>query len=247
MTIIEPDTVYVALSRCSAVTESAAELYRPLLSADELERNARFRFPRDRHRDLIARGLVRSTLGKHLDCDPASLVFNKDAHGKPALSSPDFPGPVCFNISHSGDWVVLAVARQPVGIDVEYVKRENNLLAIADRYFFGKEYAELRSYPEEEQRQRFFDYWTLKEAYMKARGEGLGLGLSNFGFEVSDGIRLHLNESIEDNPQDWCFYCLTPETDYRLSLAVKTSGRPRLLAREVQPLLSESPLDWLAT
>jgi len=245
--IIESDTVYVALSRCSAVTGSAAELYRPLLSADELARNARFRFPNDRHRDLITRGLVRSTLGKYLDCDPGSLVFVTDAHGKPSLSFPEIPEPVCFNVSHSGDWVVLAVSLQPVGIDVEYVKRDNDVLAIADRYFFGREYAELMSYPREEQQQRFFDYWTLKEAYMKARGEGLALGLSNFGFQVSDEIRLHLNEAIEDNPLDWRFFCLTPEIDYRLSLAIKTSRQPRILAQEVLPPLSESPLEWSVT
>jgi len=119
-------------------------------------------------------------------------------------------------------------------------------LAIADRYFSKPELNALFSLPVDQQQDRFFDYWTLKEAYMKARGEGIALGLSNFGFQLCDSgrISLYLSSSIDDTPADWKFRCLTPELDYRLSIAAKTPADLRPIFQEVIPLVSLTDLAW---
>ena len=250
---VKNDSVWVGLSRCSSITHEQAESYGRLLSSAELARNQRYRFARDRHRDLVARALLRSALGGLLDTRPEDVEFEIGAKGKPHLkdkSEPqraiDQPALPFFNLSHSADWVVLAVANFPVGIDIEFTQRKNNVLAIARNYFFGREVEQLFSLPFDQQRERFFDYWTLKEAYMKARGEGIALGLSNFGFQLCDSgrISLYLSSSIDDTPADWKFSCLTPELDYRLSIAAKTPADLRPIFQEVIPLVSLTDLAW---
>ncbi|MDG2035810.1 MAG: 4'-phosphopantetheinyl transferase superfamily protein [Pseudomonadales bacterium] len=250
---VKNDSVWVGLSRCSSITHEQSESYGRLLSSAELARNQRYRFARDRHRDLVARALLRSALGGLLDTRPEDVEFEIGAKGKPHLkdkSEPqraiDQPALPFFNLSHSADWVVLAVANFPVGIDIEFTQRKNNVLAIARNYFFGREVEQLFSLPFDQQRERFFDYWTLKEAYMKARGEGIALGLSNFGFQLCDSgrISLYLSSSIDDTPADWKFSCLTPELDYRLSIAAKTPADLRPIFQEVIPLVSLTDLAW---
>lgn len=250
---VKNDSVWVGLSRCSSITHEQSQSYGRLLSSAELARNQRYRFARDRHRDLVARALLRSALGGLLDTRPEDVEFEIGAKGKPHLkakSGPqraiDQPALPFFNLSHSADWVVLAVANFPVGIDVEFTQRKNNVLAIARNYFFGAEVEQLFSLPFDQQRERFFDYWTLKEAYMKARGEGIALGLSNFGFQLGDSgkISLYLSSSIDDTPANWKFSCLTPELDYRLSIAAKTPADLRPIFQEVIPLVSLTDLAW---
>lgn len=245
-------SVNLYVARCDEFNESQAALCKPLLSADERERNARYRFAKDRHRDVLARSLLRTVLGEYLQLDPKSLAFEKGEHGKPELINDQENTAINdlqFNLSHAGEWVVLAVAKQRVGIDIEFTPRQNDVMAIATRYFFGDEIGELHRFPEAEQRQRFFDYWTLKEAYMKARGEGISLGLDNFGFSVVDNpnISIQINEGLNDNPKQWQFYCVTPDPDYRLSLAINTVDRPKINCQQRVPLHSAKDLDWTDT
>jgi 4'-phosphopantetheinyl transferase len=250
---VENDSVWVGLSRCSSITHKQSESYSRMLSSAELARNQRYRFARDRHRDLVARALLRSSLGGLLDTRPEDVEFEMGAKGKPHLKpksesqcAADQPVLPFFNLSHSADWVILVVANFPVGIDVEFTKRKNNVLAIARNYFFGAEVEQLFALPFDQQRERFFDYWTLKEAYMKARGEGIALGLSNFGFQLCESgqIDLYLSSSIDDTPADWKFSCFTPELDYRLSIAAKTPADLQPIFQEVIPLVSHIDLNW---
>lgn len=249
---ITQESIWLSLVRCDKVDATQADDYRELLSIDELARNARYRFARDRHRDLIARALLRTVLSEALDCHPKNLEFELGEHGKPCLlanSAVPVVDKLQFNLSHAGDWVVLALAHSKVGVDIEYTPRNNDVLAIADRYFFGSEIDELRSFPEHLQRERFFDYWTLKEAYMKARGEGISLGLDNFGFSVvkGDTISIEMRACLDDDPNQWQFFCVTPEADYRLSIALNAKNAPLVFCEERIPLKSVSPLNWSAT
>lgn len=217
-------SIELAVMQCSSVSSDNALSHAHCLSADEMARNARYRFSHDRHRDLLARSLMRNVLGEYTGVDPREIVFEVGAHGKPSIANST--GLSChFNLSHAEDWIVLAVSHDPVGVDVEYTPRNNDVIAIADRFFFGDEYRELMSHEDAQRVERFFDYWTLKEAYMKARGEGISLGLNNFGFDLSGGTRLYLTEAIDDDPAQWWFYCDTPVRDYRLALALKSEGR----------------------
>ncbi|HEB28986.1 MAG TPA: 4'-phosphopantetheinyl transferase superfamily protein [Porticoccus sp.] len=206
----------------SCVSPELIAGYRALMSAQELERNGRYRFEHSRHTDCVARALVRTVLSRYVDKAPTEWTFAKGEHGKPELTHS--PQPLRFNLSHSGDYVVCAVSWQKdVGLDIEYIERKNDVLAIADRFFSKPELTDLFALPSARQEDRFFDYWTLKEAYMKAHGQGISLGLGNFSFKLddSDAIGVSFADKLEDNPADWCFRLFYPVPKYSMALAFR--------------------------
>lgn len=144
-----------------------------LLSDDELERAARFVFARDRDRFVAARGQLRRILGAYLGAAPGRLRFAYGAHGKPELGEPA-AGALSFNLSHSGDLALYAVARNGrVGVDVELVRHNLDYASLLHDVCSPRERQELAALPEAAARARFFQAWVCKEAYIKARGEGL--------------------------------------------------------------------------
>jgi len=140
------------------------EAFYATLSEDERRRAARFRFERDRQRFVVARGALRELLGRHLDTRASELRFVYNSFGKPALS-PEFGGRLKFNLSHSADLALIAIATDwEVGVDVEYLRPDKP--------------------------RTFFEEWTKQEAYVKARGEGLSDGPVVF----AEGWSLHTFE-----------------------------------------------------
>ncbi len=203
------------------VNPALINLYRTIMSAEELERNHRYRFEKNRFSDCVTRALARDVLSKYADRKPESWTFFKGEHGKPEVLNP--PIPLRFNLSHTSRRIVCVVTPvYDVGIDIEHTERKNDVLAIADRYFSEREVVDLFKLPIERQADRFFDYWTLKEAYMKASGEGISLGLGNFGFYFDEGKSAHIGfgEKIIDNPDNWFFQQYNPAEDHRMALAV---------------------------
>ena len=214
------DEVHLWLARCDDIVDPVLlARYSQLMSEAEIERQQRYRFERDRHRDLIARALVRTTLSRYAAIPATEWRFHKGGHGKPEIEAP--PLPLRFNLSHSKDRVVCAVAlHHDVGVDVEYTERRNDVLAIARHYFSPREIEDLFAKPEQHQREAFFDYWTLKEAYIKARGEGISLGLAKFSFLLQQqAIAISFAPGFDDDVADWQFKLYRPETDYRMALA----------------------------
>ncbi|MFO8039812.1 MAG: 4'-phosphopantetheinyl transferase superfamily protein [Sodalinema sp.] len=141
-----------------------------LLAIAERERAQRYRRGEDRHRFVLTRCWLRRLLGVYLGQDPRALRFEVTSRGKPFLAG----FPLLFNLSHSGDWALLAFGRdRPLGIDVE-AHRSVSVMSLARRFFQPSELARLEALPPTEQERLFFEYWTAKEAYLKATGEGLG-------------------------------------------------------------------------
>jgi 4'-phosphopantetheinyl transferase len=181
------------------------------LSGDEIARAARFHFRRDRDRFVAGRNILRALLGAYLNKPPASLNFSYGPRGKPALQIEDLGANTKFNLSHSQGLAVYAFALdREVGIDVELVRPEFAGFEIADRFFSPREVAALRALPQDLQAEGFFNCWTRKEAYVKARGEGLQIPLESFSvsltpsepprLESSDGSRWSLH-SFEPGPR----------------------------------------------
>jgi len=158
---------------------------------------------------------VRSILAGYLGADPDSLALAYGPHGKPELAGTFATSGLRFNASRSGRLGVLAVARgREVGVDVERIDPRRALGPIADQLFAADEAAELRALPEEGRIRRFFELWTVKEAYAKALGVGLSVPLSQLraprGWLVRDlplgpgfagalcvrgrGLRVHMHE-----------------------------------------------------
>jgi 4'-phosphopantetheinyl transferase len=166
----------------------AEERWRELLSADELARAARFHFDRDRQRFIAARAFLRTILASYLTADARALSFSYSNKEKPSLSAPHDGSGVNFNISHSGGIALLAFTRQrEVGVDVELIRSDSDLEAIARRFFSANEQTQLARFDGDEQVNAFFRCWTRKEAYIKATGDGLSLPLSQFDVSLATG------------------------------------------------------------
>ena len=171
--------------------------YRELLVEEEREREQRFYFSRDRHRYLVTRAMVRTVLSRYALIGPASWLFSVGAYGRPEIANVESRSQcLSFNISHTQDLIVLGVTkRRALGVDVENVLEHEVAIDIADHFFSREEVAALALVPVHQRKHRFFEYWTFKEAYIKARGMGLSLPLDKFSFhypeEATVDIAIH--------------------------------------------------------
>lgn len=156
------------------------------LSLDELARAERFHSSVHRNRFIAAHGNLRVLLARYLGTLPGSLIFSLNAHGKPSLMPVDGAADLRFNLSHSQDAAVFAFALgREVGVDLERIRPSKNERALAKRFFSPSEVGALESLPESEQLRAFFRCWTRKEAYIKARGGGLTIGLTSFSVSLA--------------------------------------------------------------
>ncbi len=173
---------------------------------------------------------------------PADWQFTYGEHGKPGLL--DSPRPLDFNLSHSGDWLACVItAGTAVGLDIEYCDPGRDVLKLAGRFFRADEILALRACDKTEQTARFYDYWTLKEAGIKAGGGALGLELESCGFKLDfpagAGSAAGLGEIREDPGElaAQAYYCLLePTPGYRLAICWLRSAPvlPRLRMFELR-------------
>ena len=212
---------------CLDPDASCVEHLQRTLSADESHRAARFHFPRDRRRFIVARGVLRDILGRYLGVPPSELGFRYSSYGKPALADAGDEEGLRFNISHSHEMALFAVTRgREIGVDIEYLRREIACEEIAERFFSIHERASLRALPAEAKHQAFFNCWTRKEAYIKAHGEGLSLPLDQFDVSLAPGEPAALLATRGD-PREalrWSLQALTPGPGYVAALAVEGQG-----------------------
>ena len=198
-----------------------------LLTPAELARADRFMQPADRARFVIGRWLARTMLSRYADVAPRDWPFVIDDHGRPHLSHHPAGAPdLRFNLSHTHGLVTCAVTvGREVGVDVEYTGREL-LYDVAERFFAPREVADLRASAESEQHSVFFDYWTLKESYIKARGLGLALPLRDFSFRLdgTDAPTVAFAPELDDDPASWQFRMFRPTDHHRLAVAVRRRG-----------------------
>jgi 4'-phosphopantetheinyl transferase len=174
------DEVHVWLADLNQSEFPAREIDR-ILSEEERERAARFYVQKDRNHFALGRAMLRSILGRYLNADPRHLEFSRGPHGKPVLVTERGADTLCFNIAHSHDVALCAVARgRDVGVDVERVRTDVDVDLIAERFFSQREIAALRLLPPEMRLKAFFTCWVRKEAYVKATGDGLAMGLDSF-------------------------------------------------------------------
>jgi 4'-phosphopantetheinyl transferase len=229
---LSPDEVHVYLVRTAEVADPALlATYEALLSEEERRRRDRFAFAEGRLEALISRVLVRTTLSRYHAVPPSSWQFVVGSHGKPEVAPQIVPHPPRFNLSHTMGLIAIAVAsHHDVGVDVEWLLRRGETVQIADRYFSTREVAALESLPQDQRRRRFFQYWTLKEAYIKARGLGLSLPLDQFSFELDTQapIRITFGAGITDQPGDWQFQQSFPTAEHAMALAVRRGGAANL-------------------
>jgi len=208
-------------------TSSQIQSFLHTLAADEQARAGRFYFETDRERFIVARGLLRAILGGYLNRAPEGLSFCYSSHGKPALTGESGGDAIRFNVAHSHEVALYAVTRgRQLGIDVERIRFDLSVAEIAERFFSPREVATLRALPAELQRQAFFHCWTRKEAYIKARGQGLSLPLDQFDVSLAPGEPVAVLGTQQDPSEasHWSLQELTPAAGYVAALAVEGHG-----------------------
>jgi len=195
------------------------------LSADERARAGRFHFQKDREHFIAARGALRAILGLYLNRAPQCLSFCYGEHGKPALMLQPGEDPIRFNVSHSRGVALYAITcGREIGIDLECMRSDLEVEQLAERFFSYQEIATLRKLPASMRRSAFFRCWTRKEAYIKARGEGLSLPLDQFDVSLLPGEPAALLHTRPDSNEAlrWSLQELTPgPSGYVAALAVE--------------------------
>lgn len=200
--------------------------YQSLLTDDELTQMSRFYFARHRHQYLVTRALIRSCLSSYFEVEPAAWRFEKNGYGKPEISFPEQAWPLRFNLSHCEGLIMCGITRDyDIGVDAEDAHRATRAaFESLTSYFSANEIKALNQLPSEQQKQRFFDYWTLKESYIKARGMGLAIPLDKFSFQFEadrlSGFELH--PDLQDNAKDWQFWRMPIAERYRVAVAVNS-------------------------
>ncbi len=222
--------------------------YDALLSGEERARQARFRFAADQRRFLVTRALVRTVLSRYAAVRPQDWCFCAGPHGRPAISAPSPVPALEFNISHSSDLVMLGITSgRALGIDAESFEAREADIDGLDRYFAPQESAALLALPPAARRRRFFELWTLKESYIKARGLGLAIALDAFRFELTGerGLALHMRPQLGDSPRGWRLWQLEPRCGYLAAVCAARGeeASPRIAVREVVPLAFDSIVD----
>jgi len=195
------------------------------LTDQEAERYQRYTSERRRKQFLLGRMLIRRTLSQYAELPPAAWKFVENDYGKPTIEIAGKGHALFFNLSHSGDRLVLAIANnESIGVDIESRNKPRRLLKVADRYFSPTEVADLFALSEAEQLSRFYDLWTLKEAYIKACGLGLAISLQHFSYSFPSDRRILVDFSAErnDDAAQWQFWLIDPGGPFKMGLAIKS-------------------------
>jgi 4'-phosphopantetheinyl transferase len=204
-----------------------------LLSADELARYHRYLVPHAAQTFLAARVLLRSVLSAYCSVAPADWRFETNPWGRPRIATAKAPAGLIFNLSHKPGCVVCLIGHgRELGVDVEDTAANRpNVLELAERFFSPSEAAALKALPVERQFDRFYDLWTLKESYIKARGMGLSLGLSHLSFTPSGNTAtVRFDPGFQDVPEAWDFCLFHPDTQHLIATAVeRLPGSPPVI------------------
>jgi 4'-phosphopantetheinyl transferase len=221
--VLRSDEVHVWRASLN-LERSKIQSLQQILTADERSRAERFYFQKDQEHFIVARGLLRAILGRYLDMKPSQLRFYYSHHGKLALARELGRHMLRFNLSHSHGLALYAITHcREIGVDLEYVRPNLAYEHIAERFFSSREIDALRAMPANTQKQAFFNCWTRKEAYIKAKGAGLLLPLDQFDVSLVPGEPAVLLSTNAD-PQDashWSLQELVPRPGFVAALAVE--------------------------
>ncbi len=221
---LSDDDVHIWRTRLDP-PEERVEAMNGLLCDEEKERAERFHFERHRRRYIVARGSLRVILGGYLDIAPETVRFSYSEKGKPSLASEWEASNIQFNVSHSHEMALYAVGRRRlVGIDVERIRSTPVAEELADRFFLPRECGVILGAPRDLRQEVFFNFWTQKEAYLKATGEGVsGLEKIEIDFPASGDPILRNPKSMTTIP-GWRARRLEPGEGYAGAVVIQGSG-----------------------
>ena len=241
---IKPNEIHLWFCQNESINNTRTiRQYQNVLSQDERIKQVQFYFEEHRHQYLVTRALLRTTLSLYSDSyvKPEDWIFQVNPYGKPYIESPPLSYTPFFNLSHTKGMIVLAIAPEPImGVDIEWATRQGNIVQLAEHCFSPSEIADLLKLPYSEQINRFYELWTLKEAYIKACGMGLSIPLDSFSyhFPMHNRVNISFSESREDQSSLWQFWQLNASPDHKVAIAIKPQNNnrfARLVYRKVIP------------
>jgi 4'-phosphopantetheinyl transferase len=199
--------------------------YLHLLTTDEVSRQQAFRFRKDRIRYLVTRALVRTVLSQYVPIHPGQWRFGTNRYGKPLLSGcAQNLGRISFNISHTEDVILLALTcTNALGVDIEYVRSNRRYSDLIRNTLCPAEEAIYQTAPSNLRTERFLEYWTLKEAYVKARGLGMAIPFNHISFDLRDErcIKLNIHPKLNDFASRWQFWQIHARDEHIISLCAE--------------------------
>ncbi|MCD4716802.1 MAG: 4'-phosphopantetheinyl transferase superfamily protein [Desulfobacterales bacterium] len=208
------------------VDKASLESFQLFLSKDERNKIKRLRFEKARNNFIAARYYLRLIVAPYLNAEPEDLEFKYNRYGKPLLTGKFENTGTCFNMSHSHGLALYAImSGQAVGVDIEKVRPDLDCIKIAERYFSPQEVEALRRLPKDPQRQGFFNCWTRKEAYLKAKGEGFSSPADRFQVSLAPGEPAALlgHSSDPSEVSKWSIEDLDVGGGYTAALAVEVT------------------------
>lgn len=223
---LREDEVHLWIAPLTAPLEKLV-YFKSILSTDELEHARRFRKISDGEHYVIARGSLRSLLAFYCASAPDGLKFTYDALGKPSLSGQGPEAVLNFSVSHSENQALFGFARgRRIGVDLECVREDADVLGLAKRYFSPDEFRQLRGLPASAQCEAFYCAWTRKEAYLKACGEGLSFGPERVevSFIPAQPAMILKVAGARDVSEHWTLQHLSPGPGYLGAAAVEGSS-----------------------
>jgi len=234
--LLSENEAHVWLANPEEIQEPALlERYLALLGPQERERHQRLRREQSQREFLVAHALARLTLSRYAPVPPEAWSFCFGEHGRPEIGLPSDARWLHFNLSHTRGMVVCAVVRElEIGVDVENAARRLRHRDLAERFFGGAEVEALRALALEERAGRFLELWTLKEAYLKARGLGISIPLRSFQLQLSDSDppRISFDPAVvRDDAASWQFALHHPSRSHTLALAIRRPDRRKVAIR----------------
>jgi 4'-phosphopantetheinyl transferase len=187
-----------------------------ILSEDEKLRANSFKFVEHKNRFIVARGYLREIISYYLQISSQEIVFQYSDRGKPIIKNSQNSN-LQFNVSHSQDLALYAFTQNHlIGVDLEYLRNNVECAKIAQRFFTSTESQLINSLPQDKQPQTFFHFWTIKEAYLKATGEGLVGGLDTVEITIDSSDEVII-KAIDNN---WFFSSFIPQDDFMATVAI---------------------------
>lgn len=206
--------------------EMELEACQSVLSASELARYKRFYFPEDRHSYLVSHALVRNVLSEYLNISPAEWIFYRTGHGRPEIANPGIPV-LRFNLTHTAGLAACVVTlSDQCGIDAERIATRHDPLGVARRMFSEAEYKQMRQLAGRKQLEYFFIRWTLREAYVKARGIGISFPTRKLHFDIDPAglVSVKFQLELKEQTARWHFNVLTPTPQHIGAIAIRRAG-----------------------
>ena len=219
--------VHVWLATPEAITDpEQLACYAAMLSSEERARQQRFHFEKDRHSFLISHALVRKVLSAYVDVGPADWQFSAGRHGRPEIAGPAGVPALRFNLTHTAGLSGCLVSLDAdCGIDAELITRRGDLQRVAGKMFADSERDTLKKLDGRAFLEQFFIFWTLREAYCKALGVGIGFSKKDYAFATGSDGRVRISfDTPADSEDHWQFTILRPGTDHLVAAAVRSDG-----------------------